>query len=77
MNRAGLIEFVRARGLAVVATRTREGDPEAALVGITATDRGDLIFDSSREYANLQADQRVAVVTGRAESFVIEEATLD
>ena len=50
-----------------MATRTRDGDPEAALVGITATDRGELVFDTSRhsrKYANLQADQRVAIVIG-------------
>ena len=75
MNRAGLIEFVRARGLAVVATRTQEGDPEAALVGITATDGGDLVFDTSRrsrKYANLQADQRVAVVIGWDDELTVQ-----
>jgi pyridoxine/pyridoxamine 5'-phosphate oxidase len=75
MNRAALIEFVRGRGLAVVATRTREGDPEAALVGITATDRGDLVFDTSRrsrKYANLQADQRVAVVIGWDDELTVQ-----
>lgn len=43
------------------------GRPQAALVGITATDRGELIFDTavgSRKYANLRAVPRVAVVIG-------------
>lgn len=67
MNRAELIEFVRHRGLAVVATRDVDGTPEAALVGIAATDRGELVFDTSvrsRKCVNLQAFPRVAVVIG-------------
>ncbi len=40
MNRAELVRFVRARGLAVIATRGPGGAPEAALVGIAATDEG-------------------------------------
>lgn len=59
----------------ILATRTREGDPEAALVGITATDRGDLVFDTSRrsrKYANLQADQRVAVVIGWDDELTVQ-----
>jgi Pyridoxamine 5'-phosphate oxidase len=52
------INFVRQRGLAVLATRGADGAPQAALVGITATGRGELVFDtsrSSRKYRNLSA----------------------
>jgi hypothetical protein len=52
------INFVRERGLAVLATRGADGAPQAALVGITATGRGELVFDtsrSSRKYRNLSA----------------------
>lgn len=67
MDRANLIEFVRQRGLAVVATRGPDGAPQAALVGIAVTDRGELVFDTaagSRKCRNLEAFPRVAVVIG-------------
>jgi PPOX class probable F420-dependent enzyme len=67
VDREEFVEFVRARGLAVVATRGPEGSPQAALVGVTATDRGELVFDTasgSRKCRNLQAFPRVAVVVG-------------
>jgi Pyridoxamine 5'-phosphate oxidase len=59
------ITFVRERGLAVLATRGADGAPQAALVGITATGRGELVFDtsrSSRKYRNLSAFAHVALV---------------
>lgn len=67
MDRGQLVEFVRRRGLAVVATRDPDGAPQAALVGIAATDRGELVFDTaahSRKCANLRAFPQVAVVIG-------------
>lgn len=67
MNRAQLVEFVRRRGLAVVATRGPDGAPQAALVGVAATNHGELVFDTaarSRKYANLRAFPRVALVIG-------------
>jgi PPOX class probable F420-dependent enzyme len=67
VDRAQLVEFVRRRGLAVVATRGPDGAPQAALVGIAATDRGELVFDTaagSRKVANLRAFPRVALVVG-------------
>jgi PPOX class probable F420-dependent enzyme len=67
VNRPEFVEFVRQRPLAVLATRAPDGAPQAALVGITATDQGELIFDtatSSRKCRNLRAFPRVAVVIG-------------
>jgi hypothetical protein len=61
------INFVRERGLAVIATRGAEGAPQAALVGIAATGRGELVFDTSRgsrKYRNLSAFAQVALVIG-------------
>lgn len=51
MNSEQLVEFIRQRGLAVVATRGGGGggEPQAALVGVAA---------------NITADQRVALVIG-------------
>jgi len=39
MDRRELIDFVRARGLGVIASRGPDGSPQAALVGIAATVR--------------------------------------
>jgi PPOX class probable F420-dependent enzyme len=67
VNRAQLVEFVRRRGLAVVGTRGPDGSPQAALVGIAATDRGELVFDTaadSRKCQNLRSHARVALVIG-------------
>lgn len=75
MNRAELIDFVRHRGLAVLATRDPTGAPEAALVGIAATDRGELVFDTSvrsRKCVNLMAFPRVAVVIGWDDELTVQ-----
>jgi PPOX class probable F420-dependent enzyme len=67
VDRAELVSFVRARGLGVVATTGPTGSPEAALVGIAASDEGELIFDTStrsRKLANLSSRPRVALVVG-------------
>jgi hypothetical protein len=64
---ADIAAFVRHEGRAIVATVTPDGEPEAALVGITALDDGTLIFNVlpwARKLVNLRANMRVAVVTG-------------
>lgn len=75
MDQAGLIEFVRACELGVVASLGPEGSPQAALVGLTATDRGELVFDcsrGSRKYVNIQRDPAVAVVVGWDEEVTVQ-----
>lgn len=67
MDRSALISFIRQRGLAVLATTNDSGHPQAALVGVAVTDRGEIVFDTvttSRKYANLTRDGRVALVIG-------------
>ncbi len=67
--------FVRERGLAVIATRGPDGAPEAALIGVAATDEGELVFDTavrSRKYANLQAFERVALVIGWEDEVTVQ-----
>jgi general stress protein 26 len=67
MDLPQFIDFVRQRGLAVIATRGADGAPQAALVGIAATWRAELAFDtsrSSRKYRNLSAFAQVAMVIG-------------
>jgi PPOX class probable F420-dependent enzyme len=67
MTKEQLVEFVRQRGLAVVATRAPDGEPQAALVGVAATAAGEIVFDtltSSRKYRNISSHPRVALVIG-------------
>lgn len=67
MNREQLVRFVRERGLAVLATRGPDGSPQAALVGIAATDQAEIVFDTStgsRKFRNIEQHDRVALVIG-------------
>ena len=75
------INFVCQRGVAVIAARGADGAPQAALVGITATARGELVFDttrSSRKYRNLSAFAQVALVIGWDNEITVQcEGTAD
>jgi PPOX class probable F420-dependent enzyme len=75
VDRAELITFVRERGLAVVCTCGPDGAPQAALVGVAATDRAELVFDTtndSRKVANIRRDPRVAVVIGWDDEVTVQ-----
>lgn len=75
MNPGELIEFVRARGLAVVASQGPDGTPQAALVGVAATDDAELVFDtsrSSRKFANIEREAKVAVVIGWDDEVTVQ-----
>jgi PPOX class probable F420-dependent enzyme len=75
MDHAELIAFIRARGLGVVATRGPTGSPQAALVGIAATEEGELVFDCSRDsrkFANIERDPEVAVVVGWDDEVTVQ-----
>jgi PPOX class probable F420-dependent enzyme len=75
MSPSELVAFIRQRGLAVVATCAADGAPEAALVGIAATEGSELVFDTSRasrKYRNLQASPRVAVVIGWDDEVTVQ-----
>ena len=75
------INFVRQRGIAVIATRGTDGAPQAALIGITATEQGELVFDTSRgsrKYRNLSAFAQVALVIGWDNEMTVQcEGTAD
>ncbi len=67
VNREALVQFARARGLAVLATTSADGRPQAAVIGIAVTDDGDIVFDTtrtSRKFTNLSRQPRVALVIG-------------
>jgi PPOX class probable F420-dependent enzyme len=70
-----LVAFVRQRGRAVLATRGPDGAPQAALIGVAATDQGEIVFDtsrSSRKFANITADPRVALVVGLDDEVTVQ-----
>jgi pyridoxine/pyridoxamine 5'-phosphate oxidase len=66
MTPADFHAFLRQHRFAVIST-VQDGAPQAALVGIAVTERLEIVFDTvttSRKYANLVADPRVALVVG-------------
>jgi hypothetical protein len=67
MTRAELLSFLRRHRIAVEATVAKDGTPQAAVVGIAVGDDLGIIFDtleSTRKFANLRADPRIAFVVG-------------
>ena len=67
MTRAEIFEFLRGHRLAVISSVGPAASPQAALIGVAVTEALDIIFDTlstSRKYANLRADPRVALVVG-------------
>lgn len=67
MTRGALLAFLRAQPWAVEATINREGQPQAAVIGVAVTETLDLVFDTlsdSRKAANLRRSPRVALVMG-------------
>jgi general stress protein 26 len=70
MNKAQfdkILTFIQGQRVGVLATSSKEGSPEAASMVISETDQLELIFQTpitARKYANLQHNDRVAVVFG-------------
>lgn len=67
MTTAELLAFMRAHRLAVQASVSAEGAPQAAVVGIAVTDGLEVFFDTTdqtRKLHNLRHDPRIAFVIG-------------
>ncbi len=67
MTLQNALDFARGERLAVLSTVTAHGEPQAALMGIAVTPDFEIVFDtvkSSRKFANLCANARVAMVIG-------------
>jgi Pyridoxamine 5'-phosphate oxidase len=67
MTRTELLRFMRRYRLGVVTSRSEDGQPQAAVVGIAVSDSFEIIFDSvetTRKIRNLRADPRTAIVLG-------------
>lgn len=67
LSLSDFVSFVRAAELAVLATSSPQGKPEAALMGIAVTDKGELIVDmpaDARKLANIEHNDQAAMVIG-------------
>jgi PPOX class probable F420-dependent enzyme len=67
MNREDLLTFLRRHRLAVEATVSATGAPQAAVVGFGVSDDLELVFDTldtTRKLRNLRQEPRVALVVG-------------
>lgn len=75
-DRAAVAHFIRVCGSGVVASIGADGAPQAAYVGLTATDDGVLVFDAtsdSRKVGNIRVRPQVALaVTGADTSVQVE-----
>jgi hypothetical protein len=62
-----LLHFIRTYRLAVQASVSAAGNPQAAVIGFAITDRFEVVFDtleSTRKARNLRRDPRIALVIG-------------
>ncbi|WP_406000106.1 pyridoxamine 5'-phosphate oxidase family protein [Streptomyces sp. NBC_00829] len=67
MQRDELIWFLRRYKLAVQASVSPDGAPQAAVVGYAVSDQLEIVFDTvdtTRKCINLRADPRIALVIG-------------
>lgn len=67
MTRAELVAFVRRHPIAVEASISPSGPPQAAAIGVAVSDEFQIVFDalgSSRKCRNLRRDPRISLVIG-------------
>lgn len=67
MTPVALLDFLRRHRLAVQASVSATGRPQAAVVGIAVTDKFEIVFDtleSTRKAQNLRRNRRLALVIG-------------
>ena len=67
IEKSQILAFMRAHRLAVQATASTDGAPQAAVVGFAVSDRFEIVFDtlaSTRKALNIRANARVAFVIG-------------
>ena len=75
MTRASLVPVLRNYALAVQASVSPTGAPQAAVVGFAVTDALEIIFDTvatSRKYHNLRVDPRIALVVGWEHEITVQ-----
>ncbi len=67
MTRSAILQFMRGHSLAVQASVSPAGAPQAAVVGFIVTDAFEVVFDAvdtSRKVANLRRNSRCALAIG-------------
>ncbi len=67
MDPRGLLEFLRLHRLAIEASVSGAGAPQAAVVGFAITDQFEIVFDtleSTRKAQNLRGHPKIAFVIG-------------
>ena len=67
MNKTALLEFLRQHRVAVQASVSASGQPQAAVVGMAVTDKFEIVFDTletTRKAQNLRRNPKVALVIG-------------
>ncbi len=75
MDIAEVLRFLEGEKLAVLATASEDGKPEAALMGFVVTPQLEIIFDtvrSFRKYPNLKKNPRVAWVIGCSSEISVQ-----
>ncbi|MEW2081516.1 pyridoxamine 5'-phosphate oxidase family protein [Streptomyces sp. NPDC005283] len=75
MKRDELMWFLRRYKLAVQATVTPDGAPQAAVVGFAVSDELEIVFDTvetTRKCLNLRADPRIALVIGWDDAITVQ-----
>jgi len=80
MSRSQLIRFVQRQRLGVVSSLAAGGAPQSAVVGIAASEAGEIVFDTlgtSRKAANLRRDPRASLVVWENERTVQLEGLAD
>jgi hypothetical protein len=67
MQKSELLEYLKAQRLAVQASVSAAGAPQAAVIGIVVSDDFEVFFDterSTRKFRNLAANSKIALVMG-------------
>lgn len=80
VTREELVTFLRQHSVAVLATVTATGAPEAAAIEFMVDDDLHIVFDTFviyRKYVNLRREPRVALVIGWGEATVQYEGRAD
>jgi len=80
MTRAELVALLRDLKFAVEATVHDDGRPQAATIGVAVTDELELVFDTvmtTRKWANLRRDPRIALTWWRRDLTVQLEGVAD
>lgn len=80
LSKAEAFQFLKSATFGAIATVSRDGSPEAALVNIAATEDLELIFETiqtTRKCINLRRNPRVAIVAWRGDETLQCEGMAD